>query len=221
MTNWPLIHLCEARMYFHRRKYEYDNARLVEHQGEVARSKKAHHPEAQKRAEVLVQKWGPLVGHEAREIHKYAAKIAELRPKDTSGIPQSGEGICTPKTAWNPYRRRMANWIARELRDAWLIEQGWYVTSGLRTYTEQEYLYHKYKYEGGNIAAKPGESNHEGWDYAEPSRSDDKSGAADVEPAERLASALRQKRAKGHITRLLWAEENGLDDKPHFSRTGH
>lgn len=220
MTNWPKIHLNEARGAWWRKRYNGRKAKFDEYDADVHRSERLRHPEARKRAEGLRAKWAKLMGEAAREVHKYAEAVARERPKESDGIP-AGEGICIPKTAWNPYRRRMANWIARELRDAWEIEQGWAVTSGLRDYSEQEYLYHKYKYEGGNIAAPPGESNHEGWDYAEPSRSGGKSGAADVEPAERLASALRQKRAKGRPTRLLWAEEHGLADHPHFSRTGH
>lgn len=214
MTNWPLIHLCEARMYFHRRKYEYDNARLIEHQAEVERSKKAHHPEAQKRAELLVQKWGPLVGNEAREIHKYAAKIAELRPKSPG---PAGEGTCVPKTSWNPFRRTLANWIARELYDA-VDNHGarGQVNSGLRTYAEQARLYEIYRH-GGNIAAPPGQSNHEGWDYDDPARSGGKSGAVDWEPAESLNAALVSKPSH----KLLWAETHGLSDHPHFSKTGH
>lgn len=223
MTNWPKIHLLEARLAWWRRKYAYRHKKRVEYAGKVENNKKhfPNHKAALKAAEEGVRKWGPLEGEAAKQVHALADAIHKLRPVQTDGIPNSGEGVCTPKTAWNPYRRRMANWIARELRDAWHYEQGWVVTSGLRTYSEQEYLYHKYKYEGGNVAAHPGESNHEGWDYVEPSRSGDKSGAADVEPAELLASALRQKRAAGHTTRLLWAEEHGLADKPHFSRTGH
>src|SRR5882762_500003 len=117
MTNWPLIHLCEARMYFHRRKYDYALHKRLDYQAKVENNKRhfpSHH-DALKKAEEGVAKWGKIEGAEAREVHRYAAKIAQLRPK--SPVPQ-GEGTTVPKTAWNPYRRRIANWIARELYDA-------------------------------------------------------------------------------------------------------
>jgi hypothetical protein len=210
MTNWPLIHLCEVRMAFHRRKYNYAHARRIEHQAEVNNNKKhfPNHHDALALAESLVHKWGTIEGEQAREVHRYADKIHQLRP--ASPVPE-GEGTCVPKTAWNPYRRTIANWIARELYDAVAGGAEGYVTSGLRTYTEQAHLYWLSQH-GGNIAARPGESNHEGYVYSAA-----KSGAVDWWNPSSLARALRR---KSH-TKLLWAEEHGLADTVHFSKTGH
>lgn len=211
MTNWPLIHLCEARMHFHRRKYNYAHNLRVESDGKV-RNNKQHFPshhDALKKAEEGVHKWGKIEGEQAKEVHRYAAKIAELRPKPQ--VP-AGEGTCVPKTSWNPYRRTIASWIARELYDA-VDNHGarGVVTSGLRTYAEQARLYEIYQH-GGNIAARPGQSNHEGYVYSHV-----QSGAVDWSDPSSLAAALRR---KGN-TKLLWAEEHGLRDTVHFSKTGH
>lgn len=214
MTNWPKIHVLEARLRWWRGKLDYRQHKLSEYAAGVARSKKMHHPDALKRAEEGTRKWGPLVGEAALEVHALADAIHKLRP--ASPVP-AGEGVCTPRTSWNPSRRPIANWIARELYDA-VDNRGarGVVTSGLRTFAKQKELYEIYE-RGGNIAAKPGQSNHEGWNYAEPGHSGGKAGAVDWEPAENLNAALVRKPSH----KLLWAETHGLADHPHFSATGH
>jgi hypothetical protein len=215
MTNWPKIHLLEGRLAWWRRKYSYRHGKLVSYGRKVENNKKHYpnHKAALKAAEEGVRKWGPLEGEAAKEVHSLADAIHKLRPVQTDGIPNSGEGICVPKTAWNPYRREIANWIARELRDA-VNNHGarGVVTSGLRTFAEQKRLWELYEYHGGNIAARPGQSNHEGYVYSHV-----QSGAVDWSDPSSLAAALRR---KGNA-KLLWAEEHGLRDTVHFSKTGH
>jgi len=214
MTNWPAIHAKEALLALWRRRYGYRHKKLSEYVAKVENNKKhfPNHKGALKAAEDGVRKWGPKEGEAARKIHQLAAEIHKLRPVQTDGIPNSGEGICVPKTAWNPYRRELANWIARELRDA-VNSHGarGVVTSGLRTYQKQKELWELYKYHGGNVAAEPGKSNHEGYDYRE------HRGAVDWSEPESLNRALHAK-PSGH--KLLWAMEHGLIDTVHFSATG-
>lgn len=211
MTNWPKIHLLEARLSWWRGKLNYRQAKLSEYAADVARSRKFHHPDALKRAEEGTHKWGPLVGEAAREVHALADAIHKLRP--ASPVP-AGEGVCTPLTRWNPSRRPIANWIARELYDA--VDhhgaQG-VVTSGLRTFAKQKELWEIFQ-RGGNVAAEPGHSNHEGFDY---NATNGKRGAVDWESADSLNAALVRKPSH----KLLWAETHGLADHPHFSATGH
>lgn len=209
LTDWPKIRLLEARLSWWRRKYEYRHREVVQWAAGVERSKKDHHPDALHNAENELKKWGPLEGEAAKECHALAEAIRRLKPP--SPVP-AGEGICVPATSWNPYRRKLANWIARELYDA-VDHHGAHgvVTSGLRTYAEQARLYEIYQH-GGNVAAPPGHSNHEGYDY-----NSAKSGAVDWEPAESLNAALVSKPSH----KLLWAETHGLADHPHFSKNGH
>jgi len=206
MTNWPKIRLLEARLHWWRSKYEYRNRVLSEYVGEGAEQQAAL-PEPQdalKIAEEGVKKWGPLTGEAAKEVHALADAIHKLRP---APVGPQGEGWTVPATSWNPYRRKIANWITREL--IWAHAHGWngVVTSGVRTYAEQARLYEIYQH-GGNIAARPGQSNHEGYDYPR--------GAIDTPQAEQLNHVLN-----GHSGRkLLWAETHGLSDFVHFSGTG-
>lgn len=205
MSKAAKLKLLEARLLWWRGKYNFRHKKLAEYAADVARSKKDKHPEALKRAEGLVRKWGPLEGEAAREIHALAVAIAKLHPKPTA---PSGEGWSVPQTSWNPNRRKIANWIVREL--TWAHDHGWsgFVTSGLRTFAEQKALYELFL-RGGNIAAKPGESNHEGYVYPR--------GAIDTPQAEQLNRVLVTNRAH----KLLWAETHGLADFVHFSGTGH
>lgn len=209
------IRLLKARYWFWRHKYDYRHKKRLEYSAKVARNKKhfPSHKDALRKAEAGEHKWGALEGEAAKEVHRYADVLHKLQPP--SPVP-AGEGSFVPQTWWNPYRRRVANWIARELYDA--VEhfgaQG-HVNSGERSRAEQEHLYWLYKH-GGNVAAPPGYSNHEGNNYH-----DVKSGAVDWESAESLAAALRRKRAAGKDTKLLWAMEHGLYDHPHFSKNGH
>lgn len=210
MTNWPKIRLLEARLRWWRDKYNKRHQKLLEYAAKVQNNKKhfpTHH-DALKEAEAGVKKWGPLEGEAAKEVHALADAIHKLRP--SSPVP-AGEGTCVPQTSWNPYRRHIANWIARELYDAVAHGAQGVVTSGLRTYAEQARLYEIYQH-GGNIAARPGQSNHEGYIYSHL-----QSGAVDWSDPSSLAAALKR---KGNA-KLLWAEEHGLRDTVHFSKTGH
>lgn len=213
MTNWPKIHLLEARLRWWRAKYDFRHKKLLDYGRKVANNK-AHfpsHKQALRDAEAGVRKWGPLEGEAAKEVHALAAAIHKLRPVQTDGIPNTGEGICVPKTAWNPFRKQLANWIAREIRDAVAHGAQGHANSGLRTFAEQKRLWEIFQH-GGNVAAEPGHSNHEGFDY-----NSAKSGAVDWEPAESLNAALVRKPSH----KLLWAETHGLADHPHFSKNGH
>ncbi len=53
--------------------------------------------------------------------------------------------------------RRLKVRLARAARNS---RQKWHVNSGYRSYAEQAALYDKYLHHGGNLAAKPGQSNH-------------------------------------------------------------
>jgi hypothetical protein len=46
-------------------------------------------------------------------------------------------------------------------------------------------------------------------------------GAVDVTAPEQLDELLRRRRIVWHGRRLRWALRAGLDDRAHFSRTGH
>lgn len=86
------------------------------------------------------------------------------------------------------------------------------ITSGLRTTAQQTALYKRYKDSGFDpryIAAKPGQSNHEGAVYPK--------GAIDVSDPQGFANAIRDWHGEH---KLLWAVEHGLNDVVHFSGTG-
>lgn len=102
----------------------------------------------------------------------------------------------------------VAAWIAPILSQA--RKAGWKgtVNSGLRSLAEQKVLYARYK-AGGNIAAKPGQSNHEKTQYP--------GGAVDVTDPQQLNAVLK----KLGVNSLKWAITHGLNDTPHFSGTGH
>lgn len=203
------LKLLQARLSWWRAKYRYRHKKLLEYAAKVKNNREhfPSHREALAKAEAGEHKWGTLEGEAARECHRYAAAIHKLRPP--SPVPP-GEGVCVPQASWNPYRRKLANWIAREIFDA-VNNHGasGVVTSGLRTYAEQKRLYEIYQH-GGNIAARPGQSNHEGYDYTQ------RKGAVDWSNPTSLNRALH---AKGSH-KLLWAEEHGLADTVHFSATG-
>jgi hypothetical protein len=209
VTNHAKLLLLEARLRWWRAKYNFRHKKRVEYAAKVENNKKhfPNHHQALKEAEAGVRKWGPLEGEAAKECHALAEAIHKLRPP--SPVP-AGEGTCVPKTSWNPFRRTVARWIARELYDA--VDnhgaQG-QVNSGVRTRAEQTRLWEIFQH-GGNVAARPGQSNHEGWDYRE------LRGAVDWESAESLNAALLRKPSH----KLLWAETHGLADHPHFSATG-
>jgi hypothetical protein len=221
MTNWPKIHLLEARLLWHRRKARYRH-RMVErwkitgdrayywHQKHMKEGKPqlaAVNDREIVAARKSIDKWKKLLAPELAACHRLEVAIKALRPKPPA-VPQ-GEGVCVPQTTWNPYRRKLANWIARELYDAVKHGAQGVVTSGVRTYAEQKALYENYL-RGGNIAARPGSSNHEGWDYRL------RKGAVDWSEPESLWSALNRKPSH----KLIWAEHVGLRDTVHFSSTG-
>jgi len=93
--------------------------------------------------------------------------------------------------------------------------KGWKgsISSGYRTRAEQTKLYERYKNSGFDnryIAAKPGQSNHEGYEFPD--------GAVDVGDPEILNNILTGSKYKNV---LCWAITHGLSDHPHFSHTGH
>ena len=67
-----------------------------------------------------------------------------------------------PKSAPWRHRKRFATLRNRVARVAAHSGHKFTVNSGYRTYAEQAALYDKYLHHGGNLAAKPGTSNHEG-----------------------------------------------------------
>lgn len=207
MTNWPLIHVLEARLSAWRWKYGYRHGKLVEYSAKVANNRKNFptHRDALAKAEAGERKWGPLVGQAAKECHLLAERIHKLKPPPPAG--PVGEGVTIPATVWNPFRRKIANWIVRELEWAHAHGAVFTITSGLRTYAEQAVLYQRYL-NGGNIAAKPGESNHEGFLYPR--------GAIDTADPIALDHVLRTKPNR----KLIYAESVGLADTVHFSGTG-
>jgi hypothetical protein len=206
--NYAKLTLLRARLAWWRRRYAYRHRRLAEYAAKVKNNREHFpgHKQALREAEEGEHKWGRLEGQAARECHALAEAIHKLAPP--SPVP-SGEGVCVPKTSWNPYRKRLASWIARELYDAVAHGAHGVVTSGLRTFAEQRVLYERYRH-GGNVAARPGSSNHEGWDYRQ------HKGAVDWSQPESLWSALNRKRSH----KLIWAEHVGLADTVHFSATG-
>jgi hypothetical protein len=107
----------------------------------------------------------------------------------------------------------IAGWIKPILDYA--KTQGWSgsVTSGYRSTAQQARLYERYKNSGFNnqyLAAKPGQSNHEGHEFPK--------GAVDVSEPETLNRILMGSKYKNT---LCWAITHGLSDHPHFSHTGH
>lgn len=94
-------------------------------------------------------------------------------------------------------------WIAKEIE--WARKHGWSgtVTSGYRTEAEQIPLYQAYL-AGGNVAAKPGTSNHEKKHFP--------GGAVDVTEPEQLDQVLSHK-----LGRKLHYTGKSIGDYPHFS----
>lgn len=101
--------------------------------------------------------------------------------------------------------KRVASWIVPALKYA--RKHGWSgsVTSGYRSYAEQQRLYAN-RGSNPNPVAKPGTSNHEGSQYPR--------GAVDVTDPSGLRSALKGYRGR----KLKWY---GPRDPVHFSATGH
>jgi hypothetical protein len=109
-------------------------------------------------------------------------------------------------------------WVARELRFA--RRQGWSgtVLSGRRTRGEQLAAAARYAaslgleladvYPHGALA-----SNHVGREWP--------AGAVDVTLPDDLARALRRPHVAWRGRRLVWAMDAGMNDRAHFSRTGH
>lgn len=97
----------------------------------------------------------------------------------------------------------VAKWIAVEL--LWARKHGWSgrVESGWRSEAEQRVLYERYL-AGGNVAAKPGEGNHEDKVYP--------GGAVDVTEAAQLDQVLSKKPG-----RLLKYTGKTIGDDVHFS----
>jgi len=216
---WARVRLLEVSLRAWKRKAEYRwrHYREWKQRGDRAHywldQNEKHHNAAGvasdrlqiERLSPLVHKWEHKWAEANAKVHLRAAEIAKLKPKPPP-VPQ-GEGWSVPATGWNPYRRKLANWIVRELHDAVARGAQGHVNSGVRTYSEQKRLYENYL-NGGNIAARPGYSNHEG--YVKPR------GAVDWSNPESLEAALRRKPHR----ELTWAEDVGLHDTVHFSRYG-
>jgi len=105
---------------------------------------------------------------------------------------------------------RIAGWIEPILKYA--RTQGWTgaINDGFRTRAEQEQLYARYVnsgYDNQYLAARPGESNHEGAEFPR--------GAVDVEDYYKLNEILLNSQYKNT---LRWYGEG---DKVHFSHTGN
>jgi hypothetical protein len=207
MTDWPRIRLCESRRSYWRAKYTYRRKERIDYQRKVENNKRhfPNHHDALRKAEAGVAKWGKLEGEAAQEIHRYDAAIAKLRPKPPS--PHI-EGLSTPATSWNPYRRPIANWMIPVLQ--WAHDHGWtgIVVSGYRSRAAQWIAAVKYglwHYPGGN----PFLSNHLKWIYP--------GGAVDVTNYEQLAHVLR---GYSGPRKLLWAGPT-IGDVVHFSANAH
>ncbi len=109
----------------------------------------------------------------------------------------------TPVTSWNPRSKPIASWIVPVLE--WAAEHGWSgtVTSGYRTFYEQEQLN-----AAGAFSAPAGLSNHETTAYP--------GGAVDVTQPGQLIEVLR-----GYTgVRKLVGGVLGAVDPEHFSATG-
>lgn len=130
-----------------------------------------------------------------------------------SPLPSAaGAGTSPPAKVGGDYKvgnfegTKVAAWMVPALNYA--RANGWQgkLTSGLRSTQLQALLYKRYQ-NGGNIAAKPGQSNHE----------IQNGGAFDATDASQLNSIL--KNFKGQ--RPIWAPTVGLNDSVHFSVNGH
>jgi hypothetical protein len=215
MGNKAKLKMLEARLAWHRGKYNYRKRKMEgwqqsEKRGEywLDQHRKKHNAKGAEsanasiiRARAGVYKWGKLVSEEAKEINKLKPAIAKLKPKPV----KKAEGFSTPRARWNPSERPIANWIIPELE--WAAAHGWtgYVTSGYRSYQKQKELYELYQ-RGGNIAARPGQSNHEGYEFPK--------GAVDVTNYNQFNAVLSKK--PGH--KLRWGIV--IADYVHFSGTG-
>jgi hypothetical protein len=102
-------------------------------------------------------------------------------------------------TVMDPSGRLVAGWIEPIL--AWARGHGWAgsVTSGYRSFAQQQAIYNS----GVRPAARPGTSNHEGTVYPR--------GAVDVSDASQLSSVLSR---SPYASTLVWA---GAKDPVHFS----
>ncbi len=65
-----------------------------------------------------------------------------------------------PKSAPLMHRARFKRLRIRLAKAARHHGEVWHINSGYRTYAEQVVLYEKYLHHNGNLAAKPGTSNH-------------------------------------------------------------
>jgi TP901 family phage tail tape measure protein len=123
----------------------------------------------------------------------------------------AGAGTTVPRAGWNPLGKPIANWIIPVLE--WASKNGWHgtVTSGFRSYKEQEYLYTHAGEDGiSTIVAKPGTSNHEKSAY--PGGAVDVDGGTDAQ----LISLLRGY----HGLDTLMGGYLGPADPYHFSHDG-
>lgn len=119
----------------------------------------------------------------------------------------------TPNVAPSASDKRVANFEGTPVQ-AWMLpalayarQHGWKgrLTSGVRTTELQKTLYARYQ-AGGNIAAKPGQSNHE----------IQNGGAFDATDPQQLWDVLQGFKGR----RPIWAPTVGLRDSVHFSATG-
>lgn len=87
-------------------------------------------------------------------------------------------------------------------------KQVWHVTSGYRSYAEQAELYRLYKRGSGNLAAKPGTSNHEGGQALDVSVKS-RGGYVPVGASWRRRKALKRRGLCLPVTGELWHVERG------------
>jgi hypothetical protein len=135
------------------------------------------------------------------------------RAPKTPRTPASPTTPTTPATAPSPTSHKAAKFEGTTVA-AWMVpalvyarQHGWkgQLTSGVRSTALQAQLYARYK-AGGNIAAKPGQSNHELQN----------GGAFDATDSAQLNAILKGFNGR----RPIWAMTVGLNDTPHFSLTG-
>lgn len=145
---------------------------------------------------------GPRVGI---QLHRAYAELRLQRAYASLG--SLGSGFALSRGGVNFDGHVVAGWIAPIL--SWARAHGWggSVTSGYRSFSQQAALYARYR-AGGNIAAVPGESNHEKLNYP--------GGAVDVSEPAQLNAVLR-----GYPRRpnLVWGGPV-IGDQVHFSATG-
>lgn len=133
-----------------------------------------------------------------RGLRDIPGRTVTTTTSKSGSSPQSSSGSASSGTV-NFEGKKVAAWIAPALTYA--REHGWKgtVTSGFRSYADQQRIYNS----GVRPAAKPGTSNHEGSRYP--------LGAVDVTDASTLSRILQ---SSPYGRKLVWA---GAKDPVHFS----